>query len=164
MRETPISTNEPAITTPKMAAITPSTGVPCLTISAPPAISGPTKLKLVPWTISNPAPNGPKRLHCTKVAIPEITSDMDTIRLVSRAETPNAWQISRPGVTIGTMIASRCCSAANRPISSRGLSSRPSTSSLAGADTPGLCSCELIAESRPGRKKERILRADEGLR
>ncbi|MNP01520.1 hypothetical protein D3C76_933390 [compost metagenome] len=160
MRDTPISTKEPAITTPKMAAITPSTGVPCLTINAPPAISGPTKLKLVPWTISSPAPNGPKRLHWTKVAIPEITSDIDTIRLVSRAETPSAWQISRPGVTIGTMIASRCCNAASRPISSRGLSSRPSTSSLAGADAPGLCSCELIAQSCPGRKKERILRAE----
>ncbi|MDT4888600.1 hypothetical protein FQZ97_1251750 [compost metagenome] len=64
-REIPISTKAPAITTPKMAAITSSTGVPCLTISAPPAISGPTKLKLVPWTISSPAPKGPKRLHCT---------------------------------------------------------------------------------------------------
>ncbi|MNZ22917.1 hypothetical protein D3C78_400170 [compost metagenome] len=153
MRDTPISTNEPAITTPKIAAITLSTGVPCLTISAPPAISGPTKLKLVPCTISKPAPNGPNRLHCTKVAIPEMTSDIDTIRLVSRAETPNAWQISRPGVTIGTMIASRCCSAASRPISSRGLSSRPSTSSLAGASAPRLCSCELIGEAAPEEKR-----------
>ncbi|MCY1181431.1 hypothetical protein D9M73_219320 [compost metagenome] len=48
MRDSPISTNEPAITTPKIAAITASTGVPALTIAAPPAISGPTKLKLVP--------------------------------------------------------------------------------------------------------------------
>ena len=62
-RETPISMKEPAITTPKMAAITLSTGVPAFTISTPPAISGPTKLKLVPCTINSPAPNGPKRLH-----------------------------------------------------------------------------------------------------
>ena len=86
----PISTKEPAITTPKIAAITLSTGVPCLTINAPPAISGPTKLKLVPCTISTPAPNGPKRLHCTNVAIPEITSDMETIKFVSRLDTPSA--------------------------------------------------------------------------
>ncbi|MOA13017.1 hypothetical protein D3C78_1330460 [compost metagenome] len=125
MRDRPISTKEPAITTPKIAAITASTGVPALTIAAPPAIRGPTKLKLVPWTISNPAPNGPKRLHWTKVAIPEITSDMETIRLVSRGETPSAWQISRPGVTIGTMIASRCCSAASRATAGAGRSSRP---------------------------------------
>ncbi len=125
MRDTPISTKEPAMTTPKIAAITASTGVPCLTISAPPAISGPTKLKLVPWTISRPAPNGPKRLHWTKVAMPEITSDIDTIRVVSRGDTPSAWQISRPGVTIGTMIASRCWSAASRAMGGRGRSSRP---------------------------------------
>ncbi|MDT4883118.1 hypothetical protein FQZ97_1191330 [compost metagenome] len=96
-----------------------------MTISAPPAISGPTKLKLVPWTISRPAPKGPKRLHWTKVAIPDTTSDMDTIRLVSRAETPSAWQMSRPGVTMGTMMARRCCSAASSAASGRGLSSRP---------------------------------------
>ncbi len=125
MREMPISTKEPAMTTPKIAAITLSTGVPCLTISAPPAISGPTKLKLVPWTINSPAPNGPKRLHWTKVAMPEITSDIDTIRLVSRGDTPSAWQISRPGVTIGTMIASRCWRAASRAMGALGRSSRP---------------------------------------
>ena len=124
-RETPISMNEPAMTTPKMAAITASTGVPWPTISTPPAISGPTKLKLVPCTISKPAPNGPKRRHCTKVAIPEITSDMETMMLVSRGDTPMAWQISSPGVTIGTMIASRCCSAARKAIQGRGRSFSP---------------------------------------
>lgn len=124
-RETPISMKEPAITTPKIAAITPSTGVPCLTISTPPAISGPTKLKLVPCTISNPAPSGPKRLHCRKGAMPEITSDMETMILVSRGDTPMAWQISNPGVTIGTMIASRCCRAARKAIHGRGRASRP---------------------------------------
>ncbi|MCY1173670.1 hypothetical protein D9M73_138370 [compost metagenome] len=152
MREMPISTNEPAITTPKIAAITPSTGVPCLTINAPPAINGPTKLKLVPCTIKSPAPKGPKRRHCTKVAIPEITSDIDTIRLVSRAETPSAWQISRPGVTIGTMIASRCCNAASIAINGRGRSSRPRTSSLACAGAPGPCSIELMGVL-PRKKK-----------
>ncbi|KAG1080593.1 hypothetical protein G6F40_015819 [Rhizopus arrhizus] len=65
MRLMPISTNEPAMTTPKIAAMTASTGVPCLTMTEPPAISGPTKLKLVPCTMSRPAPSGPKRLHCT---------------------------------------------------------------------------------------------------
>ncbi len=125
MRDTPISTNDPAITTPKIAAITVSTGVPCLTIRLPPAISGPTKLKLVPWTISRPAPSGPKRLHWTKVAMPEMTSDIDTIRVVSRLDTPSAWQISRPGVTIGTMIASRCCSAATKATIGAGRSFGP---------------------------------------
>ena len=65
MREMPISTKEPAMTTPKMAAMTASTGVPCLTMTVPPAMRGPTKLKLVPCTMSRPAPRGPKRLHCT---------------------------------------------------------------------------------------------------
>ncbi|MNG00319.1 hypothetical protein D3C84_832500 [compost metagenome] len=86
-------------------------------------------MKLVPWTISSPAPNGPKRLHWTKVAMPETTRDMETIRLVSRADTPSAWQISNPGVTIGTMIASRCCSAASRATRRAGRSSRPKTRS-----------------------------------
>ena len=46
--ETPISINEPAITTPKMAAITDSTGVPAATIAEPIPMIGPIKLKLVP--------------------------------------------------------------------------------------------------------------------
>ena len=29
--------------------------------------------------------------------MPEMTSDMDTISVVSRLDTPSAWQISRPG-------------------------------------------------------------------
>jgi len=94
-----------------------------LTSNTPPPISGPTKLKLVPCTMSSPAPSGPKRLHCRKVAMPEITSDMDTMMLVSRGDTPMAWQISRPGVTIGTMIASRCCNAARKAIQGLGRSS-----------------------------------------
>ncbi len=148
MRETPISTKEPATTTPKMAAITPSTGVPPLTISVPPAIRGPTKLKLVPCTISRPAPSGPTRRHWTKVAMPEMTSDIETIRLVSRAETPMAWQISRPGVTIGTMIASRCCRAASMPISGLGRSSRPRTSSEAGAAPAGRWGCVVMGAGK----------------
>ncbi len=46
--ETPISMNEPAITTPKIAAITWFTGVPAATIALPIPIIGPIKLKLVP--------------------------------------------------------------------------------------------------------------------
>ncbi|MCY1427677.1 hypothetical protein D9M71_435340 [compost metagenome] len=57
--------------------------------------------------------------------MPDTTRDMETIRLVSRADTPSAWQMSRPGVTMGTMMASRCCSAASSAASGRGLSSRP---------------------------------------
>ena len=110
--ETPISMNEPAITTPKIAAITCSTDVPAATMALPIPMIGPIKLKLVPCTISNPAPNGPTFLHCKKVAIPEIINDMDRIMLVSSRDTPSARQINKPGVTIGTRIAKRCCNAA----------------------------------------------------
>ena len=48
MRDTPISINEPAITTPKIEAITASTGVPAATIAEPIPMIGPIKLKLVP--------------------------------------------------------------------------------------------------------------------
>ena len=48
IRDTPISINEPAITTPKIAAMTDSTGVPAATMAEPIPIIGPIKLKLVP--------------------------------------------------------------------------------------------------------------------
>ncbi|SSS06377.1 Uncharacterised protein [Acinetobacter baumannii] len=58
--------------------------------------------------MSRPAPKGPTFLHCKKVAIPEMTKDMDKIMLVSVRETPKAKQMRSPGVTIGTIIASKC--------------------------------------------------------
>ena len=106
--DTPISINEPAMTTPKIAAMTDSTGVPAATIAEPIPMIGPIKLKLVPCTMSKPAPKGPTFLHCKKVAMPEMTKDIDKIMLVSCLETPKAKQIKRPGVTIGTIIASKC--------------------------------------------------------
>lgn len=48
------------------------------------------------------------------MAIPEITKDIDKIMLVSVGETPKAKQIKRPGVTIGTIIASKCWKAAKK--------------------------------------------------
>ena len=58
--------------------------------------------------MSSPAPKGPTRLHCKKVAIPEMTNDIERIMLVSSFDTPSAKQMSKPGVTIGTIIARRC--------------------------------------------------------
>ena len=124
MRDTPISTNDPAITTPKIAAITVSTGVPCLTIRLPPAISGPTKLKLVPGRSAG------RRPAAEALALDEggdagnhQRHRHDQGRIA--ADTPSAWQISRPGVTIGTMIASRCCSAATKATIGAGRSFGP---------------------------------------
>ncbi len=57
--------------------------------------------------------------------MPEMTSDMDTIRVVSRLLTPRAWQISRPGVTMGTRMASKCCRAATKATGAAGRSSGP---------------------------------------
>ena len=113
------------MTTPNIDAITCSTGVPAATMALPMAMMGPIKLKLVPCTMSKPAPNGPTFLHCKKVAMPEITKDMAKIKLVSASLTPKALQIKKPGVTMGTKMASKCCKAAKNATIGLGLSFKP---------------------------------------
>ncbi|WJN73778.1 hypothetical protein OH687_26055 [Burkholderia anthina] len=94
MRDTPISTNDPAITTPEDRG---HHGLDRRALLDHQAAAGDQRADEVEAGAlddQQAGASGPKRLHWTKVAMPEITSDIDTIRVVSRLDTPSAWQIS----------------------------------------------------------------------
>ena len=73
-----ISIRLPARQVPNSTASTCSSLAFCERAINPAVISADTKLKLVPWMLNSPEPNGPMRWDWIQVATPETTSAIDS--------------------------------------------------------------------------------------